>query len=229
MPKTTRPAPTTPAGTNLNDGTEKIRRWYQIGQESLKMRPGAAAHGSAALEEEAGRLGIGAEMLRKLRQFADPERGYTTERLETLCRESIQAKRPLGITFIMRLVSIPDLDLRGELQRRVFTEKWSCIRLNREILMRLGRQRSGGRRATITTDPHGVLAQIDSMIEPWTRWHRRMTAGKDSGEPLPVLPSEVSAGVAQVVEAMKALRVVIASEVEKIKKGEVLPESTGNE
>ena len=115
----------------------------------------------------------------------------------------------LGITFIMRLVSIPDRDLRDKIQRRVFKENWSCQRLNLEIRMQLGRQRSGGRRAAIATDSQSVLAQIDGMIEPWTRWQRRMTAGKGSDESLPVLPRKVSAGVVQVVDAMIALRAVI--------------------
>ena len=93
MPKITLSAPTTPAGVALRECVEQIRRWYQIGRESLKNRPGSAPPGSGVFEDEARRLGIGVGALRKLRQFADPKCGYTPKMLDSLCDQCLRANR----------------------------------------------------------------------------------------------------------------------------------------
>lgn len=220
LAKTKPAAPTKSAETALSQGVAEIREWHRIGCESLEVRPGAAPPRSAVLEAEATLRGIGVGRLRKLRQFADPKTGYTPSMLETLCRQCLRAKRPLGVTFLMRLVVIPDRSLRGELQKRLLEENWSCQRLNREIRMKLGRQRAGGRHARIAADLPGILVQIDGMIEPWTRLQRRMSLKASGGDPLPELPKKVREGFARAVDGLIGLRRVIQREVQAIKSRE---------
>src|SRR4051812_13341999 len=110
-------APSTPArprtGAKPTTTLAALRAFYARGQASLRKHPGRAAYGSMAAVDAAGGSG---ETLRKARYCADPETGYTAAEFEALIRQCEAAGYVLGVSLVIRLLSVPKGRRRDALQ-----------------------------------------------------------------------------------------------------------------
>src|SRR5207248_773199 len=116
---------------NVQKAVKEIRDFYQKGRDSLQKIPGDLG---TRVASEAARLGLTAEKLRKARAFAQ---NYTPAQVEDLCRLAEERNFPLGVTLIMRHVSVPK-ERMHQFLREVIENGWTRQRINEEIDMRFG-------------------------------------------------------------------------------------------
>src|SRR5262249_33667210 len=103
----------------------EIREYHRQGRASLRELPQRRARGQRDLDEQAEGLGWNVTRLRKARQFADPEGGYSQDRLNELCR-LLREHRPIfGVAHVGILVTISWAEGRADLQRRCLRDNWS--------------------------------------------------------------------------------------------------------
>jgi hypothetical protein len=71
------------------------------------------------------------------------------------------------------LAAVPDVKQRKELQRKCLKERWSCLRLSREIQRELGTRGRGGRRIRKPTNfgPAVSLREMTRLAERWAICH----------------------------------------------------------
>lgn len=71
------------------------------------------------------------------------------------------------------LAAVPDVKQRKELQRKCLKERWSCLRLSREIQRELGTRGRGGRRIRKpeTFGPAVSLREMTRLAERWAICH----------------------------------------------------------
>jgi hypothetical protein len=197
----------------------EIREYHRQGRDSLRELPKRGGYGQRALDEQAGRLGWNVMRLRKARQFAGPESGYSRKRLNELVRLLREHRPVFGVSHVGILVSASWAEGRARLQRRCILENWGKARLEAEVKARLGPRRSGGRRRRVADDPVQALMQIDKMADTWLRWHAAAAAeqrGNGDGESvLDRLPKPVQTEVRRVTRAMSRLRGAVAGELER--------------
>jgi hypothetical protein len=190
----------------VREAIEQIRAFHKVGCQSLGDLPGGDGR---ALDADAKRRKLTTALLRKARQFAHPEHGYSEDRLKELCR-LLRAHRPeFGITHVGIMVTAP-WPHRADLQRRCITESWSKSQLEDEVKKLLGPRREGGRRRRVPTDCPLVLVQLDEMADTWQRWHRQATKERTIGRRirtvLDLLPEAVRDQVGAVTRAVERLR-----------------------
>lgn len=186
-----------------------IRAYHDQGRQSLRELPRRGKHGSRAIDEQAERLGWNVTRLRKARQFAHPEEGYSKERLNELCRLLREHRPEFGVSHVGLLVTVPWPE-RDEIQRECVEGNWSTYDLQAEIKKRYGSRRQGGRRRQVPSDPGHVLLQIDEMADSWLRWFAVVTDGNEEDRPtLNSLPEQVREKVKAVTRAMNRLRVAV--------------------
>src|SRR5688500_5842087 len=90
------------------DAVRQLKYLHKVGLQSLEQRGERGGYGERQTEVEARRLRkagaagptIGGAILRKLRQFADSEAGYTAADLEELCRLCERHRRPWGVRHV---------------------------------------------------------------------------------------------------------------------------------
>lgn len=200
-----------------------IRKYHHQGRESLRDLPPRGAYAQRDVEEQAKRVGWNATRLRKSRQFASPDQGYTQSQLNELCR-LLREHRPLfGIAHIGIMVTAPWPE-RTDLQRQCIEENWSKSELEAEIRMRFGSRRQGGRRRKVPDRDHALL-QLGEMADSWLRWNRITTEernGKGKGKIktlLDALPEKVQDGIRGVNRAMVRLQEAVVSELEVVRSG----------
>ena len=151
------------------------------------------------------------DVVRKVRRFADPKRGYTQHELERLIRRCKKHGRALGFSFVAKLLSLPKKpDVRSRLESQLIRERWSTLRLNQELLSRFGRRRQGGKKRQVPADVAGMLAQFDQMALNWLRWSQRVREA-DSDQPARInaLPKKIRDRVLQLSDTLEELRKLI--------------------
>jgi hypothetical protein len=91
------------------EAIHEIRAYHQQGRQSLRELPERGQHGARAIDAQAERLGSNwnATKLRKARQFANREGGYSRQRLKELCRLLRKHRPVFGISHIGLLVMVP--------------------------------------------------------------------------------------------------------------------------
>jgi hypothetical protein len=193
-----------------------LKRFHQIGRESLKRRGERVVYGGKQVEDEAGEREINPDLLRKLRQFADPEAGYDRGELAELCRLCLEHGRAWGLKHLVLIVRVPKAGgRRAALQRQAIRGGWATSQLKDEILSRFGRRRSGGRKPAVRSDVRGVLGQIEAICLRWTRLHAELTA---DGQPraahphLRDLPRAVRRKFGDATESVRQLHLAVARE-----------------
>jgi hypothetical protein len=143
-----------------------VRDFHAIGRGSLDRHPGGRMpYGGVTAEAE--RVGLHPEMLRKARAFAAAYREEELGQLFKLCRRHRYA---LGVSHVIRLLSVPDKRLRTAMQRRLVTGDWSYADLEFEILKEQGiRSPTVGRRRRVPSDGHEACLQLARFCEQWRR------------------------------------------------------------
>jgi len=197
---------------------KEIRTYHDQGRQSLRELPQRGKHGARAIDEQAERLGWNSTRLRKARQFAHSEEGYSRERLNELCRLLREHRPVFGVSHVGLLVTVPWPE-REELQRECAERNWSTSELQAEIKRRYGSRRQGGRRRRVSTDPDHALVQLGEMADSWRRWFAVVGEVNEEDETiLDALPEPVRSRVGAVQRAVNRLRKAVNAELEANRK-----------
>lgn len=193
---------------------DALRDAHRLGRKIHKEIKPYADYGTGRIEEKAEELGINAEKVRKLRQFADPEGGYTQQELRELFQLCRKERRALGLSFMIKFLTIPkEGGQRAEFQRLVIEQRWNCTRVDTEIRARFGRRRRGGNRPKVPDTATSLLSQLDAMCQRWRRLVGIMTDEDDVGTAhanVKELPAEVQTDLKQVSRAITRLHAKVA-------------------
>lgn len=187
----------------------KIEAFHELGRNLPAGQDRKEDYGRGIIDDEAGRLHINPDTVRKARVFADPDDGYRREELAELVRlireEQMEQDERLAIfgqTHIIRLLSVHPRQRRAALQRECIRKGWSTSKLEAEIAKRFGTRRQGGRtRRVPANDSAALLTQLEALCERWRRWHRSL---KEEAVTVPArLGAEVESVSAQVLSLQK--------------------------
>jgi hypothetical protein len=196
----------------------EIREYHRQGRASLRELPERSRYGQRALDEQAERRGWNVTRIRKARQFAHADEGYSRERLNELFRLLREHRPVFGVSHIGVLVTAP-WPVRGEFQRLCIEQNWSKAELETAIKARLGPRRFGGRRRHVAADPVHALVQLGEFTDSWQRWYAVAAEEPEgNGETRSVLdrlPESVSAEARKVNRAIRRLRDKVAGALER--------------
>jgi hypothetical protein len=201
----------------VGEAVREIRAYWEQGRTSLRDVP-ETEYREDTIGNAARGLGWNVTKLRKARQFADPESGYTPQRLDELVRLLRQHRPVFGISHVGTLVTVPwdDADeskRRGELQRRCVEGNWSKAELVAEIKRLFGSRRHGGRKRRVAADRVGAYVQLDAMADSWLRWVQRADPEDEEGV-LAGLDEGIQKRVRQLASGMRRLRWALAAVLE---------------
>jgi hypothetical protein len=205
----------------------QLKSLHKVGLKSLEQRGGRGGHGERRAEVEATRLKkampagskISGEIVRKVRQFADAESGYSRSDLDELCRLCREHGRAWGIKHLVIIIRVPKADgQRGEVQRRAIEGGWTTAQLEAEVRRRFGRRRAGGRKPAVMPDVEGLLSQLEGMCERWSRLHAELTDQDQPGASHPGLrdlPKAVRQKLGDATEALRQLQLAVDRQLKK--------------
>src|SRR4051812_46317451 len=89
------------------EAIQALRECHGQGRQSLRELPERGKHGTRAIDPQAERLGWNVTRLRKARQFAHREEGYSREQLNELCQLLKEHLPVFGIAHVGLLVTVP--------------------------------------------------------------------------------------------------------------------------
>ena len=144
--------------------------FYEAGHRSLKDYPERMAYGVLKKFTDNGQIGQ-AEQQRKARAFAHPKSGYTKAEMQSLISRCEREGFAIGLSHIIRLLSIPKGADRTALQNAAIDGHWSPRRLDAEIRRSQGKkQKPGvGRRTRPPADTNEALYRLSRQCEQWRR------------------------------------------------------------
>ena len=198
---------------------KQIKDFYAIGEASLQKYRGRAKYGKHQRDHEGKQWKMNPYTLRKARQFADPDRGYSREEFKELCLEvhaqSVlsQGETTFGRTHIVRLIGVPK-SKRLELQHLAITNGWSTSELSNQIVMRFGRRRLGGRRPRICSDLHLLYGQIESLCRRWQRWSTDLAVHHKNGS-IAKIPEDINALIGKTTNCIQELQTSVTKKLNK--------------
>lgn len=204
---------------------QQIRAFHQMGRESVRERSGRGTYRDRAIDQEAEARELNADAVRKMRQFADPEAGYTPDELSELCRmiKTVQVDQDehegiFNRTHVIRLLTVRPKRRRAKLQTEAIEQGWTCAELEAEIARRFGTRRHGGRRRRVARGEAELMTQIERMCEEWRRWHEELTRLLKEGdqEKEPVLSAKVRRQVDDASEQLLGLQKTVVGQLGKI-------------
>jgi len=208
-----------------------IKDFHALGLSLPEKQDHKDTYDQDIIKTEAEKKGINGDTLRKARQFADPEDGYSARELKELVKliREVQLNKDdklavFSKTHIIRLVSVPKR-WRLSLQKKAIEEGWSTAKLETEIATRYGTRRAGGRKGHVPRDTIGLLTQIEKLCETWRRWLAEVTpeATEDDAEPehamLADLPKAIQKQVRSVGAAFAELQKDVTEELKTRKPG----------
>jgi hypothetical protein len=208
--------PNEPTPSEVQAALRRVRKFYDLGCKSLGRVPGRMEYGR--MRDEASHFGLSEELLRKARQFADPQ-GYTPKELNAVLSQCRKAGFALGTTHVIRWLTIPKRR-RARIERLTITERWNLSRLEAEIALEFGSRKAGGRRRRIPADSLGVLIQLESLCDGWRRWRESLVREPDDADKQSVdrdLPSSVRRRLSVVTKDVAELQVLVAAEIQRRK------------
>lgn len=192
---------------------EALLKKHQQGLDLLADYPIGQTYGSKAIKTVADEWGINEDTLRKMRVFADEEKGYSHRELDELCAECLAYDCPLGFSFIVKFLTITEKRQRARFQRETIRNGWSLIRVKHEFVARYGRRSEGGKRPAIPKTVKELLADLDTKC---IGWQRLIAVLRSDGGPTisglrwQDLPEEVQRKLAQTEKAIEELRNALA-------------------
>lgn len=160
--------------TQVAAAVKAVRAFHELSRSLPAKEPHRDGYGQGTVATEAEKHGLNPDTVRKARQFADPEHGYTVAEVNALCRSIRGVQNELdgavfGRTHLIRLLSVPKKE-RGKVQQSAIENGWSTAELEAHIATRFGSRRDGGRKRRVPADVFGVLVQVESLCESWRRW-----------------------------------------------------------
>src|SRR5262249_38136863 len=149
---------------------KRIRQFYALGRRIIRREADEPTRRGGVIREEAERLGRSQDTVRKARQFATEDVGYTRRELKELCRTvmEMQPAQPadlavVGLSCVIRLLTVRPKARRARLQRRFIKEGWTVAEVEAEIATRCGPRREGGRRRPVPRHPPGPRRPIPGV------------------------------------------------------------------
>ena len=143
-----------------------VRQFYDVGCDSLERHPPPRLP-YRGVKREAKRAKVHPEMLRKARVFAQ---SYTPNQVDQLLNDCRRLRYSLGVSHVLRMLSIRDPAKRDALQEQAVRGRWSYSRLEDEILKELGiRSPAVGRLRRAPADSHEGCLQLARFCEKWRR------------------------------------------------------------
>ena len=146
---------------------KKIEEHYRMGCMILEECGVSSPRGE--IGRLATQLKVNRDTAQKLRSIANPEAGYTRRELDQLYNQFREKGRALTITHFVKLVSVPRGQLRKQLTDDSLNLEWSAQRLQAEIVARLGRRRTGGRKPTVI-EGDSFSGELERTMWAWMRW-----------------------------------------------------------
>lgn len=202
------------ARRRLKSALDQVRRFHAAGRASLSDHPDRIAYGRAASAGVDGFLG---EMLSKARAFADERTGYTDVELERLLAACRAHGFPMGVSHVIKLISVTTPDGRADRRRRLalqtaaIRERWSRRRLEEEIRQRLGVRRPlAGRRVRPPRDAGDALYRLSQFCGHWRRLVGAIAPSAPDGPEPPELPPDIGRAVRAVDAAVSRLDAAVS-------------------
>lgn len=188
-----------------------VRRYYALGKESLAEVP-ESTYGK--MEDEARRLKLPLEYLRKARQFASQ---FTDADLQDLCRQCEAGGYAIGWSRVILLLSV-ETRRRKPLLREAIAGKWTRQQLAAEIRRRFGRRakEGAGRPTKLGSDASPDSAYVKAM-ELCSKFESFMAAVRrtegDCKAMLATLPPSTRACLLRAEKNMTALQRALTCKV----------------
>jgi hypothetical protein len=170
-----------PAKLTVEQANNDLRLFHQCGTYLYEHWRDALSDAPKAIKQELKRRNR--DTWYKLRAFAHPVSGYSTEGLEELCTQCRENNVPWGVKHVIVIVRLPkDGGLRARVQREAMKKQWGANELDRAVRKRIYRRRKGGRRRPIGKDEREVLLNVETLIESWNRWYYDLARKPAPGE-----------------------------------------------
>lgn len=194
----------------VQEAVAAIRAFHALGRTLAGRAAPADAQRTVAIEAAAEQHCLNPDTVRKARQFAGPQDGYTRVEVTALCT-LIRRVQPgqadgcsvFGRTHLIRMLGVRKQS-RASLQSKAVNGGWSVRRLEAEIAARYGSRRAGGRKRRVPTDTLGRLAQVERLCEGWRRWVGLLTPPPAKGKADPPLLHLISPKVQRQVSVADA-------------------------
>ncbi len=145
-----------------------IESKYKIGKLILEQCGPQSLRGEIVRLAEKYKLNR--DMAQKLRAMAMRGTGYTNKELDGWYCRFRKAEFALTISHFIKLVSVPKGRVRDDLTRQAIKNRWSSHRLQSEIVKRLGRRQTGGRKPVVVIGEHFE----DELSRTLWSWNRRL-------------------------------------------------------
>ena len=85
----------------------------------------------ARINDEADKLGVNPDILRKLRQMVDPENGYTMAEFKALCKLCLDHDYVIGRSYVFKFFTVPKGPKRLAFQTKAIEKGWTLARIAR--------------------------------------------------------------------------------------------------
>jgi hypothetical protein len=208
------------------EAIDSIKEFHELGRSLPKKGEPKDAYGQGTMAMEAVTHGMNEDTIRKARQFADPEVGYTLVEVNALCKliQTVQSEEDRSIfrrTHLIRMLTVPKKE-RNKIQKLAVEAGWSSKELERQIASRFGSRRDGGRKRQAPKDLLGVLTQLEGLCESWQRWVNALDennndAQRRSGREQSLLPVGLNRSFAKATRAILTLHDEVNSELQTLR------------
>jgi hypothetical protein len=202
------------ATADIEKAVHQLREYHTLGRRLLKDHPAGRKHSRDVIGLEAAENGMKPIKIFQIRDFANEEKGYTAEELESLIQLCWKHSRALGFSFVPTFLSVRDKKERAKFQREAIAGCWSTTRVEGELVSRYGRRRRAGSRAVVPTDLRALFANLQTRTIYWRRLRETLQQKPDSNPSRlrwSELPKKIREPLDEAVEAMKKLESALDS------------------
>ena len=202
-----RDAPLRDPETAVAQAIRELRRAYEVGQILRESVPRGqwAKH---EVQKLAAKHGYSEEMGRRLRQFATV---YSEADLDRLCDLCEQHGRALGISWVVKFVTIANRQDRRQIEKDTIQGRWTHVQLERELRHRFRRERgTRGRKPKLPSTKIEALEQVEAMAYTFVRFADRLRKERPKW-----LSKQVGTDLTQAVAALTTLQTSAAQSLSR--------------
>jgi hypothetical protein len=185
-------------------------KFYKRGEVDLQRFP--TKYGRYVTLRREKRLGE-AERVRKARLTVDKDWGYSRKSMQDLIRECRANSFAIGITHVIRLLSLPAGSERNELQRKAIQGKWTRRQLDLAIRLQCGiRRRWARRHVRPPRDKAEALWLVERNCDHWTRLCAAVIPAKGRS----LLPHEVVNRMRSIAKSVTQVTALVERSLKKV-------------
>jgi hypothetical protein len=187
----------------------KLRKFYERGEGDLERFPDN--YGRYVTLRREKRLGA-AERVRKARLMADETAGYSRKSLNDLIHQCRMHNFGIGVTHVIRLLSVPSGRQREGLQRQAIQGKWTRRQLDLAIRLQQGIRRPYARRPMrLPKDKAEALWLVEKNCDHWERLCKAVVPNGES-----LLPDKVAEKLGSIGRAVATLAVMVKKSLQRV-------------